>query len=88
MSPSNPIADVVFVSVPGRGTGGRGEKNNPGRQCLDRENKKKQFIITIKNRDDLCCARVILTMRAYCHKDDGADGFRQWDNLKRWRPLQ
>ena len=27
-------------------------------------------------------------MRAYCHKDDGTDGFRQWDNLKRGRPLQ
>ena len=34
--------DVVFVSMPGRGTGGRVKKTNPGRRCLDRENKKKQ----------------------------------------------
>ena len=27
-------------------------------------------------------------MRAYCHKDNGTDGFRQWDNLKRGRPMQ
>ena len=31
--------DVVFVSMPGPGSG-RGRKRNPGRRCLDRENKK------------------------------------------------
>ena len=79
--------DVVFVSMPGPGSG-RGRKRNPGRRCLDRENKKKQCIITIKNRGALCCARAIVTLRAYCHKDDGTDGFRQWENLKRGLPVQ
>ena len=51
-------------------------------------NKKKQCIIPIKNRDALCCARAIVTMRAHCHKDQGVDGFRHWDNLKRERPVQ
>ena len=27
-------------------------------------------------------------MRAHCHKDQGVDGFRDWDNLKRGRPVQ
>ena len=27
-------------------------------------------------------------MRAYCHKDQGVDRFRQWDNLKRGLPVQ
>ena len=27
-------------------------------------------------------------MRAYCHKDDGTDGFCQWENLKRGYPVQ
>ena len=27
-------------------------------------------------------------MRAYCHKDQGVDGFRQWENLKRGCPVQ
>ena len=27
-------------------------------------------------------------MRAHCHKDQGVDGFRQWDNLKRGLPVQ
>lgn len=33
--------DVVMVSMPGRGAGGRGKKNNPGQRCMDRMNKKK-----------------------------------------------
>ena len=41
--------DVVFVSMPGPGSGRR-KKYSPERRCLDRENKKKQFIVTINNR--------------------------------------
>ena len=33
--------DVVFVSMPGPRSGHRKKKHNPGRLCLDRENKKK-----------------------------------------------
>ena len=80
--------DVVFVSMLGPGSGHRKKKHNPGRLCLDRENKKKRCIVTIQNRDALCCARAIVTMRAHCHKDQGVDGFRDWDNLKRGRPVQ
>ena len=78
--------DVVFVSIPGPGSG-QGRKYNPGRRCLDRGNKKKRCIVTIKNRNALWCARAIVTMRAHCHKDDGTDGFGQWDNLKRGLPV-
>ena len=79
--------DVVFVSMPCPGSGHR-KQSNPGRRCLDRENKKKRCIVTINNRHALCCAHAIVTMRGHCHKDDGTDGFRQWDNLKRGRPVQ
>ena len=79
--------DVVFVSMPGPGSGHR-KKQNPGRLCLDREKKKKRSIISIKNSDQLCCAGAIVTMREYCDKEEGTDGFRQWDNLKKGYPVQ
>ena len=79
--------DVVFVSMPGPGSGHK-KKHNPGRMCLDRENKKKRCIITINNNDELCCARAIVTMRAHCHKEDGVDALRLWDSLKKGYPVQ
>ena len=78
--------EVVFVKMPGKGKGRK--KNNPGQRCLDRENKKKKCIIPINNQDDLCCARAIVTMRAHCHKNNGVDGHRNWENLKRGLPVQ
>ena len=50
--------DVVFVSMPGPGSGHR-KKYNPGQLCLDRENKKKRCIITIKNKDQLCYVALV-----------------------------
>ena len=79
--------DVVMVSMPGRGSG-RGKNRNPGQQCLDRVNKKKKCIISIKNDDQLCCARAIVTMKAHCHKNEGVDGHRNWENLKSGQPVQ
>ena len=79
--------DVVIVAMPGLGSGHR-KKHNPGRLCLDRENRKKRCIITIKNTDKLCCSRAIVTMRSFCHKNEGMVGFRNWENLKRGYPIQ
>ena len=80
--------DVVFVSMPGPGSGHH-KKNTILVVCVWIEKtKKKRCIVTIKNRDALCCACAIVTMRAHCHKDQVVDGFRQWDNLKRGLPVQ
>ena len=79
--------DVVMVSMPGLGSGHR-KKHNPGRMCLEKENKKKKCIVTIKNNDELCCARAIITMKAHCHKEEGVDALRLWDSLKKGYPVQ
>ena len=77
---------VVFVRMPGKGKGR--QKNNAGQRCLQKENKKKKCVISINNTDALCCARAIVTMRAHCHKDQGIDGHRNWENAKRGLPIQ
>ena len=79
--------DVAIVAMPGWGSG-RGKNRKVGQQCLDRVNKKKKCIISIKNDDQLCCARAIVTMRAHCHKNDGVEGHRNWENLKSGQPVQ
>ena len=79
--------DVVIVAMPGRGSG-RGKNRKVGQQCLDRVNKKKKCIIAINNSDSLCCARSIVTMKAYCHRQESVDGHRNWENLKRGLPVQ
>ena len=78
--------DVVIVKMPGKGKGRK--KNNAGQRCIDKENKRKQCIISIKNNDALCCARAIVTMKAHSHRKDGVDGYRHYENLKRGLPIQ
>ena len=78
--------EVVFVKMPGKGKGRK--KNNPGQRCLDKENKRKKCIIPIENSDELCCARAIVTMRAHCHRREGVDAYRNWENLRHGYPVQ
>ena len=78
--------EVVFVKMPGKGKGRK--KNNPGQRCLDKENKRKKCIIPIQNTDELCCARAIVTMRAHCHRREGVDAYRNWENLRHGYPVQ
>ena len=68
--------------------GGRPRKNNPGTKCLDEVNRRKRAIVTIDNDDELCCARAIVTMQAYCHREEGREQQRDWDNLRHGRGVQ
>lgn len=72
------LVDMVLVRMASQGAGRR--KNNPSRLCLDCENKKK-CIIPIRNKDNLCCARAVVIMRAHCHKQEGRVAHRLYENL-------
>ena len=58
-------------------------------QSLDQteESKRTKSIIPIKN--DLCCARAIVTMRAWCHRNDpGHMPRNNWNTLRQGYPRQ
>lgn len=76
---------ALFVSTPRPGGKNGGAKNNPGQKCWDEMVKNKRCIIRIKNRDQLCCARAIVTMKERCHRNDPSN---HWGNLRKGKPLQ
>ena len=80
--------EVVVVRMPTPGSG-RGRKRDVGFRACEEDSKRKKSIIPIKNKDDLCCARAIVTMRAHCHRNDpGHMPRNNWDTLQRGRPRQ
>ena len=59
------------------------------RAAWKKESKRKQSIIPITNQDELCCARAIVTMRAWCHRNDpGCRSWNEWRTLLQGRPRQ
>ena len=76
-------ATLTFITYPDKGDKGPASKN-PNRLPFDLMHKKEDCMIKIKNTDDLCCARVIVTMKECV---DG-DPDKQYDNLRRGRPIQ
>ena len=76
-------ATLTFITYPDKGGNGPAS-NNPGRLPFKMMHKKKDCIIKITNKDDLCCARAIVTMKEYV---DG-DPQKQYDDLCRGRPIQ
>ena len=79
--------DVVLVRMPAPGSGRK--KYNVGLRAFEKDSQRKQSIIRIKNKDQLCCARAIVTMKAHCHKNDpGHMPWNEWKNLRDGRPRQ
>ena len=80
--------DVVLIRMPTPGSG-RGRKREVGFRAWQADGVNKTSIISIKNRDQLCCARAIVTMRAHCHRNDpGCMPKNEWDTLRKGRPRQ
>ena len=80
--------EVVLVRMPTPGSG-RGRKREVGFRGWEVDSKNKQSIIYIKNQDQLCCARAIVTTRAWLHRNDPSHMPKnEWDTLRKGRPRQ
>ena len=79
--------ELTFICTPSLGSG-HGNRLKPGRKAIETLLSRKRSIVRINNTDELCCARAIITMRAWCHKDEGVDGHRDYENVKKGLPIQ
>ena len=79
--------DVVVIRMPTPGSGRK--KYNVGLRTMEKDSRDKKSIIPIHNKDELCCARAIVTMRAHCHRNDpGHMPRNEWKTLSQGRPRQ
>ena len=76
--------ETTFIRTPGPGRG-RGKRYRPSKAAVRGIVKKSR--VTIKNKDDLCCARAIVTMKALADID-GNTRDPHYHNLKQGRPVQ
>lgn len=62
------FAELLFVKNRSRGAG-NGKKYDLRGMSYETMLKKKKSVVTIKNKDQLCCARAIITMKAKADQD-------------------
>lgn len=60
--------ETTFIKIPTEGSGHR-KKLKPGNTAIESLLARKKSIVTIENRDELCCARAIVTMKARIDED-------------------
>ena len=76
------FVELTFVKTFERGGKNGGKKGNPGKMAWEKMAKKKKCVIQIKNKDDLCLARGIVTMK------ERADEGSHYHNLRQGKPIQ
>ena len=76
--------ETTFLDTPSPGSG-NGKKQRPGREAVETLLAREKSVVRIKNRDQLCCARAIVTMRAWV---DGGSWDSDYQNLLKGRPIQ
>jgi len=71
---------ITHVRQQPRGSGSK-RKLKPGHQAVNAFKKRKHSVIPIQNKDNLCCARTIVTARAKIERVD------DWQSIRRghWR---
>ena len=76
--------ETTFIHTPSPGSG-NGKKQRPGREAVETLLARKKSVVVIKNRDQLCCARTIVTMNAWV---DHGSCHPNYLNLRKGRPVQ
>ena len=76
------FVELTFVKTFGRGGKNGGKKGNQGKMAWEKMAKKKKCVIQIQNKDDLCLARGIVTMK------ERADEGSHYHNLRQGKPIQ
>ena len=74
---------ISHIRDPGRGAGN--QRIRKASMALDKLSDSKKSVIKIKNDDELCCVRAIVTIKAYC---DLGSRHPKYDSLQRGRPIQ
>ena len=74
------FAEFLLFKTPT--AGGRLKKYNIKSMSYEAMLRKKRCIITIRNKDDLCCARAIVTVKAR------VDGDSHYNNMRHGCPIQ
>ena len=72
--------EVTHVRNPGRGSGRK--RLRLGTKHIQQMLKSKKSVIVIHNDDELCCARALVTVKAYRDKDV------RYGDIRRGRPVQ
>ena len=72
--------EVTHVRNPGRGSGKKRLKL--GTRHIEKMLKSKKSVVIIQNDDELCCARALVTVKAYRDKDPG------YSDIRKGRPAQ
>ena len=76
--------ETTFIRTPGPGSG-NGKRYRPS--CAAVRGIMKRSRVTIKNKDNLCCARAIVTMKALADAN-GNTRDQDYHNLKQGNPAQ
>ena len=83
-TPINTELTFIRTPTPGRGNG---KRYRPATSAIKKISKHS--IVTIKNDDDLCSARTIVTMKALAdHHSGDRESYFNYNNLRKGQPLQ
>ena len=81
-------AELTFVKTLGRGGKNGGVRGNPGKMTREKLTKKKHCVIPIKNKENLCCARAIVTIKKLVDKGSHYNNLRKGYKIQeRWAKI-